>query len=156
LQQIGTANVRSLNDIAGRYNEWFSAVTSPVCVIHLPKGLIDGRLVRGAAGDDRPGLLHCWSSVLSLSPSLLLSVPIEASRKILPRSPSSGINGRNGQWYRHDAHPLHPSHQADPDPATRLRTSRYQPGSYPVTAPRTRANKREFSGLSVPQEGSSR
>jgi integrase len=43
--------------------------------------------------------------------------------------------------------PLHPSHQANPDPATRLRTSRYQPGSYPVTAPALATNKREFSGV---------
>jgi hypothetical protein len=37
----------------------------------------------------------------------------------------------------------------------RWRTSRYQPGSYPVTAPALATNKREFSGLSIPQEGSS-
>jgi hypothetical protein len=51
--------------------------------------------------------------------------------------------------------PLHPSHQANSDPATRFRTSRYQSGSYPVTAPALATNKREFSGLSIPQAGSS-
>jgi hypothetical protein len=30
--------------------------------------------------------------------------------------------------------PLHPSHQANPDPATRLRTARHQPGPYPVNS----------------------
>ena len=36
---------------------------------------------------------------------------------------------------------LHPPHQANPDPAARLRTPRHQPGSYPVTCPRPRQTR---------------
>src|SRR6516165_4038896 len=46
-----------------------------------------------------------WTGVrLSLSPSLRLSVPIEASRKMPPRSPSSRIGPKNGRWSDHDAY----------------------------------------------------